>query len=182
MKPETKNKKRASCFTLHASGFSLLETTIAIAILVTAVVGPLTLASSSIKASSLAKNNLIAANLAQEGMELIKNHRDNNLLRGVEWIEDMGSPAAQTRCFSASGCQIDATTLVIDPCGASCDPLNLDTLSGLYSYGAGSLTIFTRKINIKSVNTDEIKVTSAVSWSERFGAQKFELETYMLNW
>lgn len=148
----------------------------AIAILVTAVVGPLTLASSSLKASSLAKNNLIAANLAQEGIELVKNHRANNVLGGAYWLSGLDS------CFAASGCAIDAITLEINACGVPCPALNLDASSGLYSYGAGFPTSFARNINIETVNAYEVKIKSAVLWTERFGEQKFELEAYMLNW
>lgn len=156
-------------------GFSLLETTIAIAILVTAVVGPLTLASSSIKASSLAKNNLIAANLAQEGVELIKNRRANNIFGGQGWLSGFDS------CFGASGCTIDAVTFEVGPCGASCPKLNIDE-SGLHSYSDGTPTMFTRKINIESVSASEVKIKSSVMWLERFGEHRFELEAYMLNW
>lgn len=158
-------------------GFSLLETTVAIAILITAIIGPLTLASSSIKASSTAKNNLIAANLAQEGIELVKNYRANNVLAERDWLYGLGD------CLAESGCMIDALTLDISPCGASCAPLNLDDPSGLYSYDVGTQTIFVREINIvEIVNSREAKIKSALSWTDRFGAQKFELEAYMLNW
>jgi len=162
---------------LSALGFSLLETTVAIAILITAIIGPLTLASSSIKASATAKNNLIAANLAQEGVELVKNHRANNVLAERDWLYGFGD------CLTEVGCTIDALTIEINLCGASCEPIKLDEQSGLYSYGAGNPTIFARKINlVETVGAREVKIKSAVSWTDRFGAQKFELEAYMLNW
>ncbi|MDP3935061.1 MAG: prepilin-type N-terminal cleavage/methylation domain-containing protein, partial [Candidatus Giovannonibacteria bacterium] len=96
------------------SGFSLLETTVAIAILVASVIGPLSLASSSIKASSQAKNNLAAAGLTQEGVELMRNFRANNVFKGFGWTAGMES------CFSAAGCQIDAAVLEIAACGTFC--------------------------------------------------------------
>ena len=157
-------------------GFSLLETTVAVAILVAAVIGPLTLASSSIKASSQAKNNLVAAGLAQEGVELMRNFRANNIFNDFSWTAGMDS------CFSAAGCQIDAAILEIDACGASCSNLNFGQNSGLYSYGAGSPTIFIRTINIETVSANEIKINVSISWQEKFGQQKFELEEHLLNW
>ncbi|MDP3935291.1 MAG: hypothetical protein Q8Q46_03700, partial [Candidatus Giovannonibacteria bacterium] len=158
------------------SGFSLLETTVAIAILVAAVIGPLTLASSSIKSSSQAKNNLAAAGLAQEGVELMRNFRANNIFEGSGWTAGMDS------CFSASGCQIDAATLEITSCGTFCSYLNFDQNSGLYSYGAGTPVIFMRTINIETVSANEIKIKVLVAWEERFGPQKFTLEEHLLNW
>lgn len=153
-----------------------METTVAIAILVMAVIGPLTLASSSIKSSSQAKNSLIAAGLAQEGVELMRNYRSNNIFNGLGWTAGMDS------CFSAAGCQIDAATLGIVSCGASCSNLNFDQNSGIYSYGVGEPAIFIRKISAEAVNANEIKIKSSVSWQERFGQQKFELGEHLLDW
>ncbi|QQG42538.1 MAG: type II secretion system protein [Candidatus Giovannonibacteria bacterium] len=157
-------------------GFSLLETTVAVAILIIAVVGPLTLASTSIKSFSQAKNGLLAASLAQEGIELIRNYRSSNVLGGRNWLFGMNA------CLTPNSCKIDAVTSEIDSCGASCPALNLASASGLYSYGAGTPTIFIRKITLETIGTDEVKIKSKVSWEERFGQQSFELEEYMLNW
>src|SRR3989344_5123137 len=160
----------------QGKGFSLLETTVAVAILVAAVIGPLTLASSSIKASSQAKNNLVAAGLAQEGVELMRNFRANNVFKGFAWTAGMDS------CFSAAGCQIDASNFEITACGVSCLNLNFEQNSGLYSYGAGVPTIFIRTIKIEAVSGNEIKMEVSVAWQERFGPQKFTLEEHLLNW
>lgn len=158
------------------TGFSLLETTVAVAILVVAVLGPLTLASSSIKSSSLAKNNLIAAGLTQEGIELFRNRRASNVLKNQGWTTGLGG------CFLPNGCVIDAANLAVDSCSASCAPINLDAASGLYGYAAGSPSIFTRKITAENTGANEIKIKSSVTWSETFGGQKFELEEFMLDW
>ena len=173
MKPKTQKFKR---FPLQAPGFSLLETTVAVAILVAAVIGPLTLASSSIRSSSQAKNNLVAAGLAQEGVELMRNFRAKNVFNDIDWTTGMDS------CFSAAGCQIDAASLEIAPCGTFCSYLNFDQNSGLYSYGAGAAAIFMRTINIETISADEIKIKVLVAWQERFGPQKFTLEEYLLDW
>lgn len=161
---------------MKKSGFSLLETTVAVAILVVAVVGPLTLASTSIKSFSQAKNGLLAANLAQEGIELIRNYRASNVLRGQSWLAGMSA------CFSPNGCLIDAVNSEINSCGASCPALHLAPGSGIYSYGAGPPTIFTRKITLENASADEVKIKTSVSWEERFGRQSFELEAHILNW
>ena len=164
-----KNKKQKQ-------GFSLLETTIAVAILVAAIVGPLSLSSQSIKTASLARNNTIVTNLAQEGLELIRNYRSNNVLEGRSWTAGMNT------CSSANGCRIDAVDLDIRNCTATCDLLKFDTDLHVYNYDTGSDSIFTRVIRLQDITPDEVKVTSLVTWSDRFGSHSFDISTSMFNW
>ena len=161
-------------------GFSLLETVIAIAILVAAILGPLTLASSSIRLASLAKNNLTAATLAEEGIDLIRTTRGNSLIAGSTWDSwIMGLQSGD--CFAAAGCRIDAQNSNVESCiGFSC-VLNLD--GDLYTYASGNPSAFTRKINIVEIAPGvEVRVKSTVSWRDRFGIKSFELTEQMLNW
>ncbi len=154
-----------------------METTVAIAILVGAIVAPLSLASQSIRSASASRNDIIVVNLAEEGIELIKNYRSNNIIKGLSWTDGMDS------CFNANGCQIDALSLNIQACGSSCDFFKLDPSLGIYNYQTGSDTIFKRTMNITNVNADvEIQVNSLISWSDRFGDHSFSLKTSMLNW
>ncbi len=64
------------------SSFTLLESLVAIYILVSGVFGMLTLASNSIALSSIFRDQLRAVNLAQEGIELVRNKRDSNVQLG----------------------------------------------------------------------------------------------------
>ena len=59
-------------------GITLIETVVAVGILVAAIAGPMTLASQSLKASRDARNELIATHLAEEGIEVLHSMRDNN--------------------------------------------------------------------------------------------------------
>src|SRR3989344_8165837 len=95
-------------------GFSLLETTIAIAILVSAIIGPMSLSSRSIRSASVSKDNIIASNLSQEGIELVKNIRLNNRISGDDWMEGL------SQCTSAEGCKIDAKDLSVLQCSQTC--------------------------------------------------------------
>ena len=56
------------------AGFTIIETLVAIAILMIAISGPLVVATKSLTAATRAKNQSVASFLAQEGMELIRNH------------------------------------------------------------------------------------------------------------
>lgn len=57
--------------------FTLIETLVAITILMIAIAGPLTVASKGLTSALDAKNQSVAINLAQEGLEYINNMKDN---------------------------------------------------------------------------------------------------------
>src|SRR3989344_4863849 len=98
----------------QSAGFSLLETTIAIAILVAAIIGPMALSSQSIRSASVEKNTIMASNLAQEGLELVKNIRFNNGRSDPkkDWMQGLAT------CGSANGCFIDPKDLDVGECSA----------------------------------------------------------------
>ena len=160
----------------HGKGFSLLETTIAIAILVAAIIGPMALSSQSIRSASVAKNTVMVSNLAQEGIELVKNIRLNNRLNGQFWTLGL------TDCAFANGCFIDSKDLKVRPCSGFCEPLKFDSSLGLYNYDSGQTTEFRRIIRITSVTADEIKLRSSMNWTDKFGFHDFTLSTSMLDW
>ena len=61
-------------------GFTLLETLVAISILLIAVVGPMSIIGRSLPQSAYARDHAIAVNLAQEGIEAVRQKRDSNML------------------------------------------------------------------------------------------------------
>lgn len=157
-------------------GFSLLETTIAIAIMVSAILGPMSISSQSIRSASVARNNIIASNLAQEGLELLKVYRHNNRIAGRPWTEGLET------CFSQNGCRIDARDLNVQSCAAACSPFKFDDSLKLYNYSSGADTIFSRTINILNITANEIRITASVRWNDKFGDQFFNLETSIFDW
>ncbi|MDQ5957709.1 MAG: hypothetical protein QG665_33, partial [Patescibacteria group bacterium] len=73
------------------SGFTLIETFVAVLILVFAVIAPLGLLARAISDGNFAKNQVIAYFLAQEGVELVINQRDKNVDRGEYTLPDPDS-------------------------------------------------------------------------------------------
>ncbi len=61
-------------------GFTLIETLVAISILMIAIAGPLTVANKGYTASIETKARAVAMNLAQEGLEYLNNRKDNKTL------------------------------------------------------------------------------------------------------
>lgn len=161
-------------------GFSIIETLVAIAILATAIGGPMTLAQQGLTSAFLAKNQVTATFLAQEGMEFIRNERDENILAGRgNWLARLGA------CVSNDGsknCRVDVRTDNISGCGGSCQPLNYDESSGFYTYNAGEETPYIRTVSIEEINNREIAVTVQVEWQRSGIDRSISVRENMLNW
>ena len=115
-----------------------------------------------------AKDKFIAAYLAEEGIELVKNIRDLTLLlKG--WLEE-----GLTNC--AIGCKMDVNDTALNTINPI-SPLLIDE-NGLYNYSSGTKTIFSRKIVISDVSLDKIKVSVMVYYAD----EEFLLEQYLYNW
>jgi len=82
-------------------GFTIIETLVAITILMIAIAGPLTVATKGYTSSLDAKNQSIAINLAQEGLEYLNNQKDN---QNLGWGKDI--PFFNNSDISYSGCKI----------------------------------------------------------------------------
>ncbi|MEI6296367.1 MAG: prepilin-type N-terminal cleavage/methylation domain-containing protein [bacterium] len=178
------------------AGFTIIETLVAVSILVIAVTGPLSLASKGLSYSQYAKDEITAFYLANETLDAIRNIRDTNLKSGgSEWLklpDITGSSPASLISTCSSGCTFDVwqtPTHLESSFSSTAAPLKNCNDGGIVIYGDtfGSKsscqsgvnpdTIFSRKIVVNGVNpsgcTDssctEILVTSAVSWTAKNG-------------
>src|SRR5258708_2821268 len=61
-------------------GFTLLETMVAVTLLAVAIVAPMQLTAQSLASAYYARDEVTAFYLAQEGIEAVRNVRDNNIL------------------------------------------------------------------------------------------------------
>lgn len=171
-----------------STGFTLIETMVAVSILTLAVAGPLFTASRAVLAATNARDQLTASYLAQEGIEYVRSMRDNEFLvyylaRGsaistAAWTNFIsGSDSASITGCRASTCTLDpgrimgiGSGLSLETCsGASCHPLYL--ANGIYTQQSnipGSVvTPFTRTIQLIDVpgSTTDERVVSTVSWT-----------------
>ena len=110
------NNMKKNILNKKEEGFTLIETLIAVLILVVSVVTPLSIASQAMVYSATARDQIIASNLAQEAIDFIRNERDRSALnnpgpipnRFDNFLDKFGvytSPS--TYCFSSAGCAID---------------------------------------------------------------------------
>lgn len=158
-------------------GFSLIETLVAVVILVSAVVGPLTLAQRSIRSAVYARDQVVATFLAEEAIEYIRSIRDGNEHKRNNWLNGLEQCVGKV-------CMVDVTQVANDafkkcdnkdqkPYGSSCYLLAFEGKSG-GRYGFKTLnwedTRFVREVTIRTIPSDdnrsdkEAKVEVKVLW------------------
>lgn len=159
-------------------GFTIIETLVAVAVLMLAVTAPLTLAERALSSAEVARREVTAFYLAQEAIEYVRNVKDANAVFGYggksTWLSGL------TTCTQASGCGIDPTSDVansqIVPCDAAHNlcVLSQNDATRIFGYilghtpqtGVGwTTTEFKRVVSVNVIDTDkEAKITATVSW------------------
>lgn len=171
---------------LGKSGFSLLETLVAIAILTGAVLGPLALASQSIRASSLSGNRATAFFLAQEAIEYIRSRRDANLLTARPWLDSLDG------CVGGNGCAVDpfpqpdGSVFACSSDGCPFLQYGRGEVGEPLRYGYSLLfapeeSVFQRTAEILPLSgiDYEAKVKVTVEWNEHSNKERFIIEDYL---
>lgn len=176
---------------IRQSGFTLIETIVAIAFLMLAVAGFLTVSTRGIAIGSFAKDEMIATYLAQDAMEYIRAKKDTNILNGLAWLD--GFKSSSPNCMNPSGngmstgrkCWIDTLNGSIDGCSGSCSslpPLSFNTATGLYGYGGGVTTKFKRIVEMEEIATDrEARVIVTVTFPQGSVTKSTVLQVNMFN-
>lgn len=154
-------------------GFTLMEVVIAIAVIVTALVASVALVSYSVSSTKLSRSRITAQGLAQEGLEIVRNFRDNNWLvfkrKASDWRD--GLQAGDWRA------QYNVNNLL----SFASLPLKIDT-NGFYQYDNGTDTPFYRKITLESIGNNQIKAISEITWQEYGKSNSLKVETRLYNW
>ncbi len=170
-------------------GFTLVETLVATFVLVTAIVGPLSIVAKGVAFSNIAKDQITAFYLAQEAIEYIRNKRDNNTIALRSWNNFKTSII--DACFDRNSCKIDVTDDTISVCGGGdCPYLNNNSLTGLFGYTSGgnwSQSPFRRTIKVYNEpsgnpNANEIRITVEMAWQSGTLTKNFVLKDNLLNW
>jgi Tfp pilus assembly protein PilV len=170
----------------YQDGFSLLETLIAVFLVTLAIVTFLGSAARGITGTHQAFNRVRAQLLAQEGLEIVRNIRDNQMV-----ASPLGSTLgilAPNYC-SINGCTFDISSIdsmsPVDPsCGLSspCAKLQINS-NGLYTHSGNASTPFSRVITIKqSASPGAADVTSTVRWVNGVNNDSVTVVTHLTNW
>jgi hypothetical protein len=122
--------------------------------------------------------------LAQEGVEQIRNMRDQNGLAGINWLTGISSNSNDP-CYFGKVCTVDVVANSVATCSGvgQCPILRQDTQTGFYGYdGNDPVTPFRREVVLSSVNANEISILVTVDWSKGSISRQFRARENILNW
>lgn len=202
------NKLEARSYKPFASaGFTLLETLIAVAIIMIAVSSAFGLVPEGLSGTRFARNQTTASYLAAEAMEIVTNIRDNRMIYNPDFDNPDNWLIGMEVCIGPGRlCVVNAVLNTLIACGSSCPPvrfINDSTEGGVYGNGGrfaldpNSLdTIFTRTVNVTRVTNSvaldetgssgrddmEILVEVQVSWKEGSLTKRTILQKSLFDW
>lgn len=168
------------------SGFTIMETLVAIFIIMLAITGPMVFTQNALRAAFLSRDQITAFFLAQDAIEYIKNIRDGHVVDIIKSESDqpdgwLGSDKLKTICMDSGGCTVDTREdeSHIKTCGVESNPgCIVDGVDHLNEYtplnyyegsGASYFTtadtngstikksLFAREIKMKDIETDPLK-------------------------
>lgn len=147
----------------NQNGFTLLEMIVAVGIITFSALGIFSAVARYSQQTQQERDNLVAAYLCQEGIEIVKNMRDTN------WVS--GAPIWKTGLTScASGCEADYSSASLSSWSSPGTSLYIQGSTGLYKYigspQSGDVqTPYTRKITIAEIGNDELDISVDVYWA-----------------
>jgi len=160
----------------NEKGFSLAEVVIVLGILTFGLIGISSLLLQNMQVEGVTKNYLVASMLAQEGVELVRNVRDENwLLFTDDWLEDIPAGTFAIDYNGRDSIDYGASYINDRP------QLYMDG-AGFYSHTASARgTAFKRVITLDDYG-DYFLLTVDVFWTSRFGERHYTINTTLFNW
>ena len=178
----------------NKSGFSVIEAVVATYMVSLALVGVLTLVAQNLKVKQINTNMMVASMLAQEGIELVRNIRDTNWLKGVNWknCDDLGSGCDIVQSgdgtyaihyLSPGGGDYPEIFPAVDSITDAGARLNVSN-TDFYQYQNGDPSIFSRLVEVQdSAGGEYIDVTCTVRWLAGGGQPYgYVAQTRLYNW
>ena len=177
-------------------GFSILEASIVMGVVSIGLLGIFSLVLQNIQVQKVNKNMLVASMLAQEGLDLVRNIRDDNWIASpqVDWDLDIAG-------WNNNDFTVDYTMALADADDSDNDnDITEEASTALYKDSANSFythtsvgntaTQFFRLIIADGIDAsspvdgviDYYKVKSHVQWNEKGVLKDYIAETYLYNW
>ncbi len=149
-----------------SKGFTIIETLVAITILMIAITGPLTIASKALTTAINARDQVVATFLVQDVHEYIHNIKDRNIYAGNAWLTDLGSGSS---CTQSAPCIIDTSGSV----GAQTSAVTANANNQrLYKDGFGRFThISTNTTPTQFYRTFYIEQSSEQDFNQQYMAR-----------
>lgn len=159
---------------MRNKGFTLIEVIISILLISIVSVGAMFVITLSLSSANIIKNRMIAANFAQEGLEVVRGIRDRDSHLG-----------------NSFGTSLPNGDYIVDWNSDSLQPfsdvfIKKDDTNGFYDYVFGTDTIFKRKIiienSLQNPATVEKVAKVEISWREKSGPRMIQAEFRLFNW
>lgn len=165
------------------TAFTLLETLVAVAVLLMALLGPFSIAQQALRSAYYARDQVTAYYLAQEGVEFVRAVRDKNYLEGNGWLDGI-----EAVCTDGP-CTVDFTRTDIEnaytacPLGV-CPPLKVSPTGNLFNHSTGADSPFTRSVRITTSPTNpELRIINVtISWKSAGVSRVFTIQERLFNW
>ena len=181
----------------NLGGFTLLETMVAIAILLVAVTGPISIIGDSLHKLYYARDQMVAVNLAQEGIESVRTTAETSMLNNKDVTDKVMENATgggsnfviDPYAVFQSGLAEKSLLSCDSACIATKQDVYLDSAIGLYrqdknSPSAGwTKTQFKRLVtNTEVVAGKEVKIESKVTWNTGGQQGSITVTENIFNW
>jgi len=152
-------------------GYLLIESMIAITIVVVGLLGIFALLSRSLSLNRVVGDRFVATYLAAEGIEIAKNLVDNNVLAGEPWNRGLDNGDYEVD-YRSQGLESNQSRF-----------LKTDD-NGNYGYGESRPTNIKRLIRMTNASDgEELIIFSQVTWITRGGGRfEINLEDHLFNW
>lgn len=154
------------------SGYILIESIVAITIVIVGLLGIFALLSRSLSLNRVVADRFVASYLAAEGIEIVKNIADDNILAGRPWNAGLASGEYEADYRSAS----------LEP--ATGRRIRITNGTGAYGYAEAEPTAMVRTITIgNSPDGERLSVGSRVAWTTRGGGKfSIDTQTFLYHW
>ncbi len=166
----------------------------AISLIAVALTGPFTAVHVALRDSYVARDRLVASELAQEAVEYIRSIRDNNYLSNRSWIYGFNN-TSRDGCYGTTQtgyCAVDPTlgdfnttaTAMQEYTGTTTIPLLYISTNGLYNQqGIGTASRFKRLVRVyTTASTNEIIVVVQMVWTSGTKTYTSVLVDTLHNW
>lgn len=158
-------------------GYLFIEAMVAISIIVLGILGMVVLLSRSLSINRVISDQFDASYLASEGVEVVKNIIDANIIQGRPWNDGLGNGDFEV-AYNSLALEPDSNRRIL-----------FDAGTGRFGYQAGAETFFVRTISLEQIDDDcvpgaeRIRVNSLVKWKTRGGGDfEINLEDNFFDW
>ena len=161
----------------NQSGVTLMETIIALGILITGITVSLSLMTSVIVFSQSSEQMIVVTNLAREGIELVR------IIRSTDGFSSLAVGDKISVIDYIDG-DIDLSNAGSSEI-STCENCKLYLYNGRYYHNSppetSEVTQFRRMVIISNVGSEK-KIVSKIYWTERGREHNFKLETILTDW